>query len=202
MAASDPNPRPESLPPGRASYLSASLLAERLEEEVNRASRDGTPLSCLLVVIDNLEELSREHGGDLQEQTLTYVAEALTRGLRNFDRIGRPSGSELLVVLPGADGPRGEVVARRVLRRLRTIKLETDGTRRPLSVSVGLAAWREDVSGQDLLAQTRAAAAASFGQRDQDLAATEHGDDTTPWIAHTTPFAAGSPPPLGRPGPS
>jgi diguanylate cyclase (GGDEF)-like protein len=138
--------------------LSAKALQERLEEEINRAGRHGTSLSYLLVVIENLEELTKAHGSELSEQTLTYVGEALRRELRRFDRVGRPSESELAVLLPGADGPRGEIVARRALARLRAIKVEADGERRPLRVSVGLAAWREDVSGEDLLAQTRAAA--------------------------------------------
>ena len=43
-------------------------------------------------------------------------------------------------------------------QRLRAIKVEAGGERRPLRVSVGLAAWREDVGGEELLAQTRAAA--------------------------------------------
>lgn len=168
MAASDPNQRPDPLAPGRA-YLSASALHRKLQEEVNRATRHGTHLSCLLVAIDNLPELSREHGDELLEQTLAYIGQALTRSLRNFDRIGRPSGSELVVLLPGADGLRGEVVARRVLKRLETIKLETDGTRRPLRITVGLAAWQDDLSGEDLLAQSRAAAATAGGPANGQL---------------------------------
>jgi diguanylate cyclase len=158
MAASDPHPRSPPSHSGRVACLSAPELAERLEEEINRAERHGTALSCLLVAIDNLEELSREHGSELPEQTLAYVGPALQRELRRFDRIGRPSEGELLLVLPGADGPRGEIVARRVLERLRAIKVEADGQRRPLRVSVGLAAWRKDSSGEDLVARTRAAA--------------------------------------------
>ena len=137
--------------------LPAQALAERMEEEINRAGRYGTPLSCLVVVIENLEELRKAHGSELSEQTLLYVSEALHRELRRFDRVGRPSEGELAVLLPGADGPRGEIVARRALERLRAIKVEADGARRPLRVSVGLAAWREDVGGEELLAQTRAA---------------------------------------------
>ena len=86
----------------------------------------------------------------------------------------------LLVVLPGADSPRGEAVARRVLERLRTIKIEADGKRRPLRISVGLAAWGEGVTAEDLIAQTRAAA--------QRAAGTD--------VARGT---AASPPALGRP---
>ena len=84
--------------------------------------------------------------------------EALRHELRRFDRVGRPSEGELAVLLPGADGPRGEIVARRALQRLRAIKVEAGGQRRPLRVSVGMAAWQGDVDGEQLLAQTRAAA--------------------------------------------
>ena len=138
--------------------LSAIALGERLDEEINRAGRHGTPLSCLLVVIENLDELTRAHGSELSEQTLRYVGEALRHELRRFDRVGRPREDELAVLLPGADGQRGEIVARRVLERLRAIKVEAGGQRRPLRISVGIAAWLRDVDGEQLLAQTRAAA--------------------------------------------
>jgi diguanylate cyclase (GGDEF)-like protein len=143
---------------GQIDCLSATALADRLEEEINRAGRHGTPLSCLLVAIEDVAELSARHGRELPQQALAYAGPALLRELRRFDRVGRPSDTELLVVLPGADGPRGEIVAKRVIHRLRSIKIETDGVRRPLRVSVGLAAWREDLDGEQLLAHTRAAA--------------------------------------------
>jgi diguanylate cyclase (GGDEF)-like protein len=134
-------------------------LEARLSEEIGRAERHGTPLSCLLVVIDNLEEMAHEHGSELREQTLVYVAAALRRELRRFDRIGLPTDRELLIVLPGADEPRGEIVARRVLDRLQAIKVEARGQRQALRVSVGLAAWRADISPKALVARARAATA-------------------------------------------
>jgi diguanylate cyclase (GGDEF)-like protein len=165
MAANDTHRRIDPASPEarqglgrRLDCLSAAALADRLEEEINRAGRHGTPLSCLLVAIEDLAELASRHGRELPEQALAYAGPALLRELRRFDRVGRPSDTELLVVLPGADGPRGEIVAKRVIDRLRAIKIETDGVRRPLRVSVGLAAWREDLDGEQLLAHTRAAA--------------------------------------------
>jgi diguanylate cyclase (GGDEF)-like protein len=166
MAASDPNSRSDSLPAEGVAFLSAPALAERLDEEIRRAERHGTQLSCLLLVIDNLEEFSREHGSDLPEQTLAYVGGALRRELRRFDRIGRPAAEELLIVLPGADGPRGEMVARRVLDRVRTIKVEADGARRPLRISLGLASWRSDGDSdpEELLSRARAATRVRNGE--------------------------------------
>jgi diguanylate cyclase (GGDEF)-like protein len=157
MAASDidNSHRPSGGPTG---CTAASALRERLDEEVNRAGRHGTALSCLLVGIENLREIERLRGSELAERTLAYAGLALRCELRRFDRVGRLTEDELLVVLPGADGPRGEVVARRVLGRLRSVKLEAEGARRALCLAVGLAVWREGMSAGWLLEETRAAA--------------------------------------------
>ena len=138
MAANDPNARTD--PPGRDAprWLGAPELAERLAEEVARAERDLGPLSCLLVVIEDLDSVVERYGDELAEQALAHLAQALRGELRVFDQVGRPSERELLVLLPGADGPRGEIVARRALQRLRTIKIEVDGQRRPLPIAIGL----------------------------------------------------------------
>jgi diguanylate cyclase (GGDEF)-like protein len=158
--------------------VTAAAMSERLREEISRAERFGTRLSCLLVVIDNLDQMARDHGDELREQALDYVAGALRRELRCFDRVGRigRDGAEaqdperdLLILLPGADGPRGEIVARRALERLHTIKIEADGTRQPLEISVGLAAWQGDVSAQAMVEHARAALRSVNG----DLAPTQ-----------------------------
>jgi diguanylate cyclase (GGDEF)-like protein len=158
MAASDSTSNNSPVPPGAFEWPGAVELDGRLDEEIGRAERHGTPLSCLLVVVDNLEEMAGEHGGELREQTLAYIAGALRRELRRFDRVGMPSDRELLIVLPGADGPHGEMVARRVLDRLRAIKVEARGTRQALRISVGLSVWRSESTAATLLQRARAAA--------------------------------------------
>ena len=158
MAASDSTQSFPPAPAGSFEWPRAVELDERLSEEIGRAERHGTELSCLLVVVDNLEEMAGEHGGELREQTMAYIAGALRRELRRFDRVGMPSDRELLIVLPGADGPRGEIVARRVLDRLRSIKVEARGRRQSLRISVGLSAWRPEATPAVLLSRARAAA--------------------------------------------
>jgi diguanylate cyclase (GGDEF)-like protein len=171
MAASEHHQSAEPQSAGKAACLSLPALHERLDEEIDRARRHETQLSCLLVRLEELEEIQSEQGSELPAQTLAYVGGALRRELRSFDRIGRLSDSELLIALPGADGPRAETVGRRVLDRLRTIKVEAQGTRRPLGVSVGLAAWHGRLSGDDLLAQSRAALRVRNGEEPSTEAA-------------------------------
>jgi len=163
MAARQTNPRAQSDRPGVGEPLSSAALQRRIDEEVGRAERHGTMLSCLLVVVENLDEIAYEHGPELSGQTLSYIAGALAGELRRFDRIGHPSAEELAIVLPGADSPSGEAVARRILERVQAIKIESRGTRLPLELSVGLAAWRENMAPHELLARARVAAARQDG---------------------------------------
>ena len=180
----------------------AADLDERLLEEIGRAERHGTQLSCLLVVVDNLEEMAGEgqpwEAGaerrpaapesaveDLREQTMAYIAGALRREIRRFDRVGMPSGRELLIVLPGADGPRGEMVARRVLDRLRAIKVEARGRREPLRISVGLVAWTANATPATMLTRARAAAERS-ANGENGAAGTAVPGDHEPFDAEPT----------------
>jgi two-component system, cell cycle response regulator len=147
----------------------------RLEEEVSRAGRHHTPLSCLLVSLEDVEQLAQAHGRELPGEAIAYLGGALRRELRLFDRVGHAAEGELLVLLPGADERRGEIVARRALGRLHAVKIEVAGVRAPLRISVGIAAWREGLSGSDLLSQTRRAA-----QREEQSEQPSSGSEDPP----------------------
>ncbi len=167
MAASEPTSISAAPSGGSSEWPGAAELRERLEEEISRAERYGTPLSLLLVIVENLDQIARDHGGELREQTLAYIAGALDRELRSFDRIAIPSRRELAILLPGADGPRGEMVARRVLDRLRAIKVEAAQRREALRISVGLASWRADGTAESMLERARSASARTAGGEPQ-----------------------------------
>lgn len=160
MAATDTDDSVTDAPPRRSAPppLDHEALQVRLGEEIGRAERHGTSLSCLYLSLRDADELARAHGPLMPEQALEYMSLALGRQLRRFDRVGRLPGGQLVVLLPGADDRRGEIVARRALRRLRAVKLEQAGERRPIAVRVGLAAWREGLSAEQLLEQSRLAA--------------------------------------------
>jgi diguanylate cyclase (GGDEF)-like protein len=156
----------------------------RLDEEVSRAERHHTALSCLLVTLEDVEQLSQAHGQELPEQALVYLGAALGRELRRFDRIGHAAEGELLVLLPGADERRGEIVARRALGRLHAVKIEVDGKRRPLRISMGIAAWREGLTAEQLLAQARVAS-----QRHNPSEPQPTGPDSGPTVDVAEPSA-------------
>src|SRR6202011_1456903 len=96
MAATDHHQRAEPQPSGEPAWMSAAALQDRLEEEINRARRHDTSLSCLLVRIDRVEEMQSEQVSELPAQALTYASGALRAEPRSFVRNGRLSDTELL----------------------------------------------------------------------------------------------------------
>jgi predicted kinase len=64
-----------------------------------------------------------------------------------------------MVLLPGADALRSEIVARRVLGRLRAIKIQVQEARKPMRVSISLVTWRLGQTAEDLMSQARVATA-------------------------------------------
>jgi diguanylate cyclase (GGDEF)-like protein len=130
-------------------------LVDRVEEEIARAERGQAPLSCLIVGIQDLPAIEQVYGKRFSEQALAYVGLVLRRELRRYDRVGATGKHEYLVVLPGADGPRGEIVARRTLARLHAVKIENSDGRRSLPLAVGIATWRKGTDATGLIAQAR-----------------------------------------------
>ncbi|HEY7892139.1 MAG TPA: GGDEF domain-containing protein [Solirubrobacteraceae bacterium] len=137
--------------------LSYPALIDRLEEEINRSTRHSTPLCCLLLRLENLKEIGRIHGTEIVEQLVAYTSMTLRSEFRRFDRLGEISEEEFMVLLPGADSLRSEIVARRVLGRLRAIKVELDDQRVPLRVTISVVAWHGGQTAEQLLAHARAA---------------------------------------------
>jgi GGDEF domain-containing protein len=158
MAARDP--QDDSRPPNHVRRpISRAELADRLEEEISRACRNDTPLGLLLVRLDGQREVERVHGQRLASELFAYASHALTREFRRFDRLGDLGGGEFLALLPGADTIAAEIVARRVLGRLRAIKIEIRSRRQPVWVCASSLQWHKGQTANQAIEELRAAAA-------------------------------------------
>lgn len=160
MAASQQKRASRATSPRRRStpFLSRDALLTRLEEEISRAGRHQSALCCLLVQLEDIKSIERIHGVTISRELLSHVSGILRAEFRRFDRVGEAGEGEFLALLPGADGLRSEMVARRVLNRLRAIKIEVDDRRQPMRISVSLAVWHSGLTAEGLIARARSAA--------------------------------------------
>jgi diguanylate cyclase (GGDEF)-like protein len=143
--------------------LNHGAMRGRIEEEIDRASRQGTSLAVLLLDLDDFKGVNDRHGHVTGDALLREVGEALRREYRSFDQVARYGGDEFLVVLPNVRGPRTDLAAARALRLMRKVHFERpDGSKESITVSVGVAEWYEGESTSDLL--TKASAAMRSGK--------------------------------------
>jgi GGDEF domain-containing protein len=86
-----------------AGCMNHRAMRRRLDEEIVRATRSGSPLSCLLVDLDDFKLVNDRHGHQAGDAMLREVVRALVGEFRAFDRVARYGGDEFVVILPNAD---------------------------------------------------------------------------------------------------
>jgi diguanylate cyclase (GGDEF)-like protein len=117
---------------------------QALRGECRRAGRSLTPVSVLMVDLDDFKSFNDTFGHLVGDDALCALARALSGVVnREGDLLARFGGEEFVLVLPGADVDGALTVAERVLAAARDVVLH-QAAGRSLSVSVGTATWLPD----------------------------------------------------------
>jgi diguanylate cyclase (GGDEF)-like protein len=124
-------------------------MRRRLHEEVGRAVRAGSPLSCLLIDLDNFKLVNDRHGHQAGDAMLREVGQTLVGEFRAFDRVARYGGDEFVAILPNADLESAAAAAQRALERL--LAVPSFDTNPGASASIGVAQWQAPMSADELL---------------------------------------------------
>jgi diguanylate cyclase (GGDEF)-like protein len=125
-------------------------MRRRLHEEIGRAARTGSPLSCLLIDLDDFKLVNDRHGHQAGDATLRGVVQALAGEFRAFDRVARYGGDEFVVILPNAALESAAAAAARALQRLLDMP-SLGASQAGVSASIGVAQWTESMSADALL---------------------------------------------------
>ena len=131
--------------------LNHGAMQVRLREEIARAQRDGTVLSCVILDLDDFKRVNDSRGHQAGDELLRGVADLLRAELRPYDQVARYGGDEFVLLLPGSD----EAAACQVAERVRdAVAAEAEpGSRLELAgaCSLGVAQWHEPLDAAALL---------------------------------------------------
>ena len=119
-----------------------SLILDRAERMLVRATRQPLSVGALFIDLDNFKEVNDTFGHEVGDQLLKAVGVRLSEEVRANDSVGRLGGDEFVVLAEGEIGSGGpEVVASRLLEAFTRPFMVEDRSVGPLNVaaSIGVA---------------------------------------------------------------
>jgi diguanylate cyclase (GGDEF)-like protein len=117
--------------------------------EIARAKRHRTPLTCVLIDIDRFKLVNDTFGHQVGDQVLRELSALFKRTLRTYDTVVRWGGEEFLLILPGVSLEDAQRLADRIRRAVEAIEFPGAGR---ITLSAGAAGLGLDYSFEEMLA--------------------------------------------------
>lgn len=136
-----------------------AMLAER---EIGQARRSLEPLAALMMDLDHFKQINDRCGHAFGDEALRRFSAVASRALRQGDVFCRFGGEEFVALLPDSTAVVAVAVAERVREAYGRESLSLDRSfggvpHPPLTVSIGVTAFRDDDSLESLLSRADAA---------------------------------------------
>ena len=109
----------------------------RLQEELQRSTRQNTPVSLLMLDIDSFKSINDTFGHLAGDTVIKDVADILRSSVRVFDVCARYGGEEFAVVMPGSGLESATAIAERIRQRIHSYH-STDRALAGLRVTVSI----------------------------------------------------------------
>ncbi len=118
-------------------------LHHRLEAEMSRAKRYGTPLSCLLLDIDFFKTVNDMYGYDWGDVLLKKIAQMLEALIRKEDILTRYGDEEFILILPNTSEDNAYIFAERFRRDIEKMEFipANEEERHPITISGGISSY-------------------------------------------------------------
>ncbi|WP_312933887.1 diguanylate cyclase [Pseudomonas sp.] len=111
---------------------------ECAHQAFEEACADDTPLSFLLLDIDDFKQINDSYGHQEGDQVLQRIADSGKNALRRGDLFGRIGGEEFAAVFPGCTAEVAEQIAERLQREIQRLSFNHGQKMYRVTVSQGL----------------------------------------------------------------
>lgn len=127
-----------------------------LAQQIRDSTRQGRPLSAIMLDIDHFKALNDSRGHLAGDHILRSIADTLKAKLRASDIACRWGGEEFLIVLNNTTQDSAIQVAHDLCRHIEQGRYAFAGTPIPATVSAGVASYRADETPETFVARTDA----------------------------------------------
>ena len=124
--------------------LNRRYLDERISEEINRSNRYHSPLSLMMIDVDDFKSYNDRFSHPEGDQALRLIAACLKVTVRAADIAARYGGEEFVVLLPQTNSAEAHIIAERFRERVAS----KDFPCRTITVSIGVASFSPSICTQ------------------------------------------------------
>lgn len=123
-------------------------FSERTQLELHRARRDGTPMTVVMMDLDDFKHVNDRFGHNVGDKLLRLVAKNISERIRSTDLAARLGGDEFAVLLPETDQDNARTVVEKVLKGLKAMAVSGGW---PVSFSIGVVTYADPKGTPDTL---------------------------------------------------
>ena len=111
---------------------------DHLTREIKRVSRTNSPLSMILLDIDDFKLLNDTHGHAAGDEVLISLAAIMNDSARESDLIARYGGEEFVILMPNTDLAGAVHLAEKIRMAVEETRLIIGDNLRPINVTISL----------------------------------------------------------------
>lgn len=127
---------------GLTGLWNREALLSLVFQETDRVQRMKTPLSLMLLDLDDFSRINHSYGYETGDHILIELANRFRRQLRSYDLIGRAGEDEFLLALPGCDLENAVLLGNRIREGILARPFQADNDTTTLTGSFGVAVSR------------------------------------------------------------
>ena len=149
--------------------LTRQALSLVLRQEMTLAAGRGTPLAVICLEMDHLSRVNERFGEETGDRLLRQAGKILTDNLRPGESCGRWNGNRFLLVAPSLSEEKARTRLGEILETLNfPLPPEAEGDRR-MSVSGGVALYREGLSLESLVREAKESLGRGMKEKDRSV---------------------------------
>lgn len=123
---------------------SRRYFMQRAEQDLAFAKRHGQDLSVIRIEFDNFRSIYKNYGDEACDQMFVWLAGLMRSNTRTEDTPARIRGGEFAILAPTSDRREASALCERLCTAVAKTSFDYNGTRIPLTISLGLATLNGD----------------------------------------------------------
>jgi diguanylate cyclase (GGDEF)-like protein/PAS domain S-box-containing protein len=131
--------------------LNRRSFSEQFQKLFNKASKEKSELSCLMIDLDHFKLVNDNYGHATGDVVIKLLGEILKSHTRKFDLVGRYGGEEFCLVLPGQTTDEAFTVAERIRLRIKSESSKRFEGGPRVTASIGIAGIFDNPENPDAL---------------------------------------------------